>query len=83
MTTSASPYVLSTGDIDGDGDLDLLTGDASNLNVYRNNGTGIFTATATVPQTGNMTTLADLDGDGDLDLLQQNSRGQSVKLAAQ
>ncbi len=70
------------GDVDGDGDLDLLLGNigayhlsTSSNRLYLNDGTGTFTdATAThLPMMGNDPTgslaLGDVDGDGDLDLV--------------
>ena len=63
------------GDIDGDGDLDLLTSSNndsgfSNVDVRLNNGQGSFSGTQTVPvNTYGGFTLGDMDGDGDLDLL--------------
>ena len=77
------PPVLETttamvrGDVDGDGDLDLVTcsGDQSWRNrLYLNDGSGIFTdVTATnlpaAPFFGSSLALGDIDGDGDLDLV--------------
>jgi hypothetical protein len=69
-----NPQSLATGDVDGDGDLDLLTANASGtVSVRLNNGAGVFTApaTGTVAVGANPTSIAlgDIDGDGDLDLL--------------
>lgn len=76
--TRGSNTTPALGDLDGDGDLDLLIGEASGtLNYYRNEGTrtvprfvlvsdeweGIDIGRRSSPH------LADLDGDGDLDLL--------------
>jgi hypothetical protein len=75
---------LAFGDLDGDGDMDLLTGDFSGrLARYENDGTpqrpelrladtafmDIDVGQKSVPA------LADLDGDGDLDLLIGEARG--------
>jgi hypothetical protein len=66
------------GDLDGDGDLDVLIGEASGtLNSYRNDGTAQAPRFVLVSDefeaidVGRRSTpaLADLDGDGDLDLL--------------
>ncbi|GIW53221.1 MAG: hypothetical protein KatS3mg081_2576 [Gemmatimonadales bacterium] len=71
-------YAPALGDLDGDGDLDLLLGTfRDRLMLYRNEGTGgrfrfVLADTAFVVITrGSNTTpaLGDLDGDGDLDLL--------------
>jgi hypothetical protein len=66
------------GDVDGDGDLDLVVGNigvfgGDQSRLYLNNGTGTFTdATASRMPGGssaNSLTLGDVDGDRDLDLL--------------
>jgi hypothetical protein len=75
-----SPFSLALGDVDGDGDLDLLTANDSNggtVSVRLNDGAGSFAAPATNAETtvGNYPrslTLGDVDGDGDLDLLTAN-----------
>ncbi|HEY1064300.1 MAG TPA: FG-GAP-like repeat-containing protein [Candidatus Saccharimonadales bacterium] len=64
---------LSTGDLDGDGDQDIL---GSGGAVYRNDGTGAFGSFKTYinfPSGGSSvtgaTTIGDIDGDGDNDLV--------------
>jgi Secretion system C-terminal sorting domain/FG-GAP-like repeat len=64
---------FASGDIDGDGDIDLfMTGITPQIwtRLYFNNGSGNFTeATHNFPRSGNSQAfLIDLDGDGDLDL---------------
>jgi hypothetical protein len=85
--TRGSHTTPSFGDLDGDGDFDLLVGEASGaINYYRNDGTrtapkfvlvsdeweGIRAGRRSVPR------LADLDGDGDLDLVIGNEAGQPL-----
>ncbi|MBL9203246.1 MAG: VCBS repeat-containing protein [Opitutaceae bacterium] len=75
--TSAS---VSLGDIDGDGDLDLILAKGrhwplDNL-ILRNDGKGTFTHSK-LPANADRTysaALADLDGDGSLDLVVSNDR---------
>jgi len=74
----AAPDRFSTGvvlgDIDGDGDLDLLVTALGGPNaLFRNDGTGVFTeiteeAGLQSTKASATPTLADVDGDGDLDL---------------
>ncbi|MBQ35314.1 MAG: hypothetical protein CME04_02905 [Gemmatimonadaceae bacterium] len=65
------------GDLDGDGDLDLVTGNNSAVNrVHLGDGSGGFAGGFNV-ETGatNFTrgmALGDVDGDGDLDLIAAN-----------
>jgi hypothetical protein len=63
---------LAAGDVDGDGDLDLLIARTGQDALWHNDGTGRFTeAAGALPADGDdslAVALADLDGDGDLDL---------------
>ncbi|NRA97197.1 MAG: VCBS repeat-containing protein [Planctomycetes bacterium] len=57
---------FADGDIDGDGDVDLVAFGPTTFSVIRNNGAGSFTVENSVAG-GPATHLADVDGDGDLD----------------
>jgi hypothetical protein len=80
-SASAGGTALRTGDIDSDGDLDLLVarGNPAQADVLlRNDGTAHFTDISSnmVPLLVDNTqdaTFADIDNDGDLDLLKANS----------
>ena len=74
---------VALGDVDGDGDNDLVFGNAWDLQnrLYLNDGTGTFTdATAArmrlVSDDTEAVALGDVDGDGDPDLVSGN-RGQN------
>jgi hypothetical protein len=73
---------VALGDVDGDGDLDLVTGDRSFGNrLYLNNGTANpwngVAATSITPEAFLTKSLAlgDVDGDGDLDLVTGSAEG--------
>jgi hypothetical protein len=73
------------GDIDEDGDLDIVVLNRGQENVLVNDGTGVFTdeTAGRFPATSDTTrggALADLDGDGDLDVVTANSRGEAAAI---
>ncbi len=71
---SDETFAMALGDVDGDGDLDLVFGNSVSQNrLYLNDGKGKFTdaTAARWPGRGwsNAVSLGDVDGDGDLDLV--------------
>jgi hypothetical protein len=73
------PSAMQAADLDGDGDLDVLTSAVSSgkqVTWSENLGAGLFAPPATISSTPNTPTdvsAADLDGDGDLDVLSASS----------
>ena len=75
----SGPSMVTLGDVDGDGDLDLLTADAGRSNtvsVRVNDGTGLYSGTQNQDITPGSSpydvVLGDVDGDGDLDFVTAN-----------
>lgn len=60
---------LVAGDLDGDGDLDLVATAETGTVLVTNNGPGTFSVTRTLSPVSGGLALGDLDGDGDLDLV--------------
>jgi hypothetical protein len=89
VAVGVQPNGVVVGDIDGDGDLDLLTANnvfgAGTVSVRRNDGQGNFSGSQELAGIGNSPTslaLGDVDNDGDLDILtaNQNSGAGSVSV---
>jgi hypothetical protein len=82
--TGDAPFSVITADLDGDGDLDLVTANyaADSISVLKNNGNGTFAqrvhyAVGVRPQT---VASADLDGDGDMDLVTANINSHNISI---
>ncbi len=71
--TAQSPVDVAVADVDGDGALDLVTANgAGSINVFLNDGSGLFTANAAITtstQTPTAIAIGDVDGDGKPDLV--------------
>ncbi|OUJ74711.1 hypothetical protein BXP70_08080 [Hymenobacter crusticola] len=84
VAVSANLTRLTTGDLDGDGDLDLVAASNSSTNgtltVHLNDGQGHFNAGTVVGGPANDVVLGDVDADGDLDLLVTRADVVTIRL---
>ena len=75
--TGTHTQSIALGDIDGDGDLDLVCGNSGQASrLYLNDGGALQTSPAWTSSQANQTTsvvLGDVEGDGDLDIICGNS----------
>gem|GEM_PF-3460887 len=75
-TGGATPYGMVTGDVDGDGDLDVVSAlyslDLVRIDLNAGNGTFGNGTTVAGGSRPNAIALADIDNDGDLDMLVTN-----------
>jgi hypothetical protein len=74
-----------TADLDGDGDLDVLSASAGDDKIafYRNDGSGTFGAQEIISDQADVGTsafAADLDGDGDQDVLSASANDNTIAL---
>jgi len=66
----SSAYWVYGKDIDGDGDIDLVTASFTGIHWWRNNGSGGFSKNFVGSLTGSWSSFADdIDQDGDVDIL--------------
>ncbi|WP_418006552.1 DUF4347 domain-containing protein, partial [Nostoc piscinale] len=84
FTVGSSPRLVTVGDFNGDGKLDLAVANrySNNVSVLLGNGTGGFgTATNfTVGTTAQSVTVGDFNGDGKLDLAVANYNSNNVSV---
>jgi hypothetical protein len=87
LGAGVSADAVAAGDVNGDGDVDLVVTDEANGNVkvLLGNGTGGFTAGADVALVAadqvSGIALADVDADGDLDLVVADETTDTVRVA--
>jgi FG-GAP-like repeat/FG-GAP repeat len=81
-TTTDATNSFAVGDVDGDGDPDVIVVNAGQSFLLLNNGQGQFSDVTgdhlpTLTLTAMAATLGDVDGDSDLDLVLANARGSN------
>lgn len=81
-STAAITNSVAIGDVDGDGDIDLVDGNGegqANI-VWLNDGAGVLTDSGQILGASDTSDviLGDIDNDGDLDLIEGNNQASSV-----
>lgn len=72
---------VALGDMNGDGHIDIVgtkRSGSARLQIYTNDGSGVFSQKWMSTSTPTFTSLADIDGDGDTDVLLSTSDGVTV-----
>jgi hypothetical protein len=84
LNTGGSPQAVTAADIDGDGNIDLISADSGSnqLSIFTNMGSGslqspVTIATGSSPQA---VTAADIDGDGNIDLISADSGSNQLSI---
>jgi hypothetical protein len=82
--TGNEPNWIASGDLDGDGDIDLVTANSATttISVLKNNGNATFVphVTYTVGSRPVAVALGDIDGDSDLDAVTANQNTNNVSV---
>jgi len=88
LASTNNTHTVKLGDMDKDGDLDVVTGipwsnsvSSVSVRVYYNNGSGSFGAAQVVASGKGLYSgvIYDIEGDGDLDIIGQNTYARSSK----
>lgn len=81
-TSSQRPFGIAGLDVENDGDIDVAIAHVAGIDIFENNGSGIFTPGTVLTSAGETRNLvaADLDRDGNMDLVRTEGALISVFL---